>query len=60
MTPQQARGGHCTSGGTVSSGNAVCQCSAWAAVDYSTPEARKLARRQHLAEVETIRKENPA
>lgn len=59
MTPQQARGGHCTSGGTIASGAAVCQCGTWSAANYPDPAARKLARKEHLALVDMIRRENP-
>ncbi len=51
MTPQQAWGGHCTSGGTIASGAAVCQCGLWAAADHPDAESRKAGRKQHLAEV---------
>lgn len=57
MTTEQARGGHCTSGGTIASGEAVCECGEWRAADYSTPAARQLSRKIHLDEVELLRTE---
>jgi hypothetical protein len=55
MTVAQARGGHSTRGGTIASGAAVCECDKWRAADYDTPDARKLARKLHLDEVELLR-----
>lgn len=49
LTPEQARSGHCTRGGTIVSGKAVCQCGAWTAADG--PGTRK----EHLAEVLRVR-----
>lgn len=51
MTVEQANGGHCTRGGTIASGQAVCQCGDWDSADYPNPAARKLARQLHLAQV---------
>lgn len=55
MTTAQARGGHSLSGGTIASGQAVCQCGKWRAADYDTPIARHLSRKLHLDEVELLR-----
>jgi hypothetical protein len=55
MTPGQANGGHCTKGGTIASGLAVCQCGAWFAADYPDPAARRAARKEHLDLVVAMR-----
>lgn len=57
MTPKQASGGHCVSGGTIASGTAMCQCGAWAAADYPDTHSRKVARKQHLDLVGVMRKQ---
>jgi hypothetical protein len=56
MTPQLAQKGHCTLGGTIASGKALCQCGAWAAADYPDAETRKAARKEHLNLVGEIRR----
>ena len=55
MTQRQANGGHCTNGGTIASGAAVCQCGAWAAADYPDAESRKAGRKEHFALVLAMR-----
>lgn len=56
LTPQLAKKGHCTLGGTIASGDAVCQCGAWAAADYPDAETRKAARKEHFAMVGEMRR----
>lgn len=56
MTPEQARSGHCLSGGTIAGGKAVCQCGTWAAADYPDAESRRAARNEHLALVLRMRR----
>lgn len=50
MSSRQALGGHCTRGGTLKSGKAVCECGTWDATNG--PGTRK----EHLAEVRRIRR----
>lgn len=54
MTQRQAEGGHCTYGGAIASGTAVCQCGAWDAADF-LPAERMTSRRAHLAQVFRMR-----
>lgn len=56
LTPLLARKGHCTLGGTIASGEAVCQCGAWAAADYPDAETRKATRKEHLNLVGEMRR----
>jgi hypothetical protein len=55
LTVERANGGHCTRGGTIASGQAVCQCGDWNSADYPDPASRKLARQLHLAQVYALR-----
>jgi hypothetical protein len=56
MSIQQARGGHCTRGGTIASGAAVCECGTWSAAAFPNALARTLARKQqHLNQVAAMR-----
>ena len=59
MTPEVAESDHCTHGGTITSGAAVCNCGTWRASDYRTPADRKEARKAHLSDVLTTRKARP-
>lgn len=56
LTPLLAQKGHCTLGGTIASGDAVCQCGAWAAAEYPDAEARKAARKEHMNLVGEMRR----
>lgn len=58
LTAELAERGHCTQGGTIASGNAVCECGTWAAADSLDAESRKISRKAHLNRVGELRKQN--
>jgi hypothetical protein len=63
MTQAQAEGGHCTRGGTIRSGKAVCQCGYWKASDpvsrSSHLESVRMAR-QRYARINAAKRERAA